>query len=598
MNIESILSPGKSYRVITISPGLRGYFGHHMNQSLKIKKAIERDGGDFVALGNKTIKPELTRQLKVIPAFTEDEWILIKRGDNEAYYKLFSNELYEVLQYINESDKTTPNVFFWYMAGLNHIPVLLDIVFKLNNRKDAFVLNLFHSYADFFNHGKPIENITKETKFYLNKTKRIREIFGVSLCVEMESLSAEIYKHTHEKIPVVPAFFSTFDMDEIPRYLDRKFEDFKKERPFCVLYLSASEERGYGLVANLIKKIEKENPGENYSFIVHDPLLIREYNKKMMNSIIKSAKIIEGTIDNNKYKEIFHKADLILIPYRKEEFFARSSGIYMDAVIAEKPVIATSETWVGRCIEKYGNGVTFNDGDIQGFYEALLTLKNNYDYYKEKCRGARKHWLRFNNMGNFINFLKSFLAKRADAHIKRFEINKNDENILNFLNLIQEKNCILNHHKEIQKRNEELILLIKEKEHQLHRKDALLKGKNKQIELKDALIQKRDMQAKQKDDLIKEKNKQIELKDALIQKRDMQAKQKDDLIKEKLQNIKQRDLLLEKRNQQLEQKDSLLEEKERQINEKKTLIEEKDKQLKQNETLITKIIQLIEQKNG
>ncbi|MCP4216632.1 MAG: hypothetical protein GY765_18415, partial [bacterium] len=167
------------------------------------------------------------------------------------------------------------------------------------------------------------------------------------------------------------------------------------------------------------------------------------------------AEIIEGNIDNEAYRQLISSSDLILLPYRKASFYARTSGVYADAVLAEKPVLATMETWIGRCVSKYRNGESFTDNDTDDLYRALLRLSADYKDKRDIYREARKEWLKDHNVANFVDTIKK-AARLSDSgkpgkHTGK-EPGKNnivggdelfDSHIVKLVDLIRQKNCLI-----------------------------------------------------------------------------------------------------------------------------------------------------------
>ncbi len=56
--------------------------------------------------------------------------------------------------------------------------------------------------------------------------------------------------------------------------------------------------------------------------------------------------IIEGPLTSEQYRQLILKSDVILLPYDAREYQARSSGIFIEALVAGVPCIAPQGTWM------------------------------------------------------------------------------------------------------------------------------------------------------------------------------------------------------------------------------------------------------------
>ena len=86
------------------------------------------------------------------------------------------------------------------------------------------------------------------------------------------------------------------------------------------------------------------------------------------------AELIEGALDSAAYAEQISRADAMLIAYDRSNYAARSSGIFMEALCAGVPVIATAGTWMSGIIDKLT--VDYHTAAIRS-HEILEELSGN-----------------------------------------------------------------------------------------------------------------------------------------------------------------------------------------------------------------------------
>jgi FkbM family methyltransferase len=100
--------------------------------------------------------------------------------------------------------------------------------------------------------------------------------------------------------------------------------------------------------------------------------------------------LIRHNMSDGEYTDLIASADIVLIPYRIRPFRTRTSGVVLDALMAGKPVVTVRGTWAGDVIERYGAGVTYNDGDVKEMRTALEQVVTRLSLYDERMPSVQK----------------------------------------------------------------------------------------------------------------------------------------------------------------------------------------------------------------
>jgi glycosyltransferase involved in cell wall biosynthesis len=452
IDISDFLSKHKDYRIIIINPGLKSDFGHHLNQNLLIKKYIENDNGDFVVLGNKEIENDIVQNCNAIPTFTYDSWMLVNVGNEENYSTIFKNELELIVDEINIIDKTTKNLYFMFLSDIKYIPIILEISSKYFNPNNSFLLNLFHSYLYFFPDGNSVTTVPDDIKLLFTSTKNLRKILNIFLCAEVEQIADSVHKFMNEKIFLLP-LFNIFPFEKYSGDInDKKSPNNNTANKFKAFYPSSSPDRGSDLICRLIQNINKKEKLSLFQFTIRCRDKDYPSMMKYLVGVTDKIKVIKGRLDDDLYYNTYLESDVIIIPYRKYSFRARTSAVFFDSVIMSKPVLATRETWIGEYVDKFKNGETFNDGDIESFYEALQKIQNDYQFYLKNSSQVKSEWLRKNNLSAFIEFFKNialgknipYQSETVLLSDKKIELSLYEKNIIKLNRIIQIKNEDIN----------------------------------------------------------------------------------------------------------------------------------------------------------
>lgn len=530
--LAQAITPDKDYRIICVNPDLEDDFGHYLHFDLQMRKAVLAKGGDFISLANeKTQDHILQANPWIVPVFNHNSWLL-RDAKTFNIENDFRNKLSAIVQSLNQIDSKTKNIYYIYTGGVKHIPLVLEIAKQGFSKNNTFVINLFNDHATFFENGVPAYFINEEVQYNLNIPSNMLDRLNIYLCVDSQELQWEIYRHSGKKTLVQPFFNVTHFTEEeleckeeidVSQYADRdKNAKLKVYYPGNLQFF-----KGYDLLYPLIEKLESENQLQYFDFHIRSVILdntkpeLKEFAVKLQDK----AHMINGILDPEEYKQNFINADVILIPYRKKIFYSRTSGVYADSIVLNKPVIATRETLAGRFTEFYKNGTTFTDGDVESFYQALMEIKENYNQYYYQSLQAKSKWLCANNVHTFVDFIKQYLNKNAISK----EEEKIEKVITEMGNLVS-KEVELSHKvdlealieqriKELEGQFSQLIDKVKRDaflEEIIEEKNSVILQKEGQIIDKNKVLSQRNEQIKQKNNTIQDLIKQIQLKEAEI----------------------------------------------------------------------------------
>jgi hypothetical protein len=133
------------------------------------------------------------------------------------------------------------------------------------------------------------------------------------------------------------------------------------------------------------------------------PLLVQVSKKRANSYGSREGKVVQALISSgyrglctdvsapgrDAYLERFRGA-LVLAPYAREQFASQVSGVVLDALLQGAPVIATSGTWPGVMVERFGAGVTIAERTSTALAAAIDQVLADWPAYAERaCAAAR-----------------------------------------------------------------------------------------------------------------------------------------------------------------------------------------------------------------
>ena len=120
---------------------------------------------------------------------------------------------------------------------------------------------------------------------------------------------------------------------------------------------------------------------------------------------LPNVTLIEHALSNKEYVQFLSEADVVLLPFRVDEYYARTSGTFTEALATGKPVVVTQGTWMSDQLERFGAGVTFRDGDVDDLARAICEARDEHPRLAEQALARRKDWVAYHNSDNFLNEL-------------------------------------------------------------------------------------------------------------------------------------------------------------------------------------------------
>jgi glycosyltransferase involved in cell wall biosynthesis len=121
----------------------------------------------------------------------------------------------------------------------------------------------------------------------------------------------------------------------------------------------------------------------------------------------QKVRLVPEPLDSARYYELLASADIVVIPYRVQNYRARTSGILVEALAAGKPVVVTNGTWMADQTVPEKVGVTFEDGNARDLRRAILELASSLEAYRQRALDHRSRWLSFHNPSRLVEMLLS-----------------------------------------------------------------------------------------------------------------------------------------------------------------------------------------------
>ena len=390
--------------VISINPDLQSFFGHYYQLDLNISKELAVRGDGFVVLCNKSIDLEVNSKFPfLIPCFSETSHALGLRNVGELDVEaLFKQELQEGIEKIKQSFISVKYFeFFMYCGSYPHLRAVSDVIDNLN-RKDSCRFR-FHIHVFYPAFEKAFGRSTEaQGQDYFSEYKSSPKLLPYA---GTEDFQVHLSGTHNVDIRYLPCSSTTFTDEEIEHYREGQSADFN----VVCFPGNLRPEKGMAVTLDALFRINEDEEFSETQFIVrrfkkNDEEDEVDYYKCILR---KGIEWVEGELSSGSFKTMVASADIVVIPYSKEAFGMRPSGLFADSILLEKPVLVEAGTFMARYVEAFGNGYVYKPNDGQDLVSKLKKMFSNVEQLRLACRLARVEWEGKNSWNKFYESLTS-----------------------------------------------------------------------------------------------------------------------------------------------------------------------------------------------
>ncbi|MHB8204593.1 MAG: glycosyltransferase family protein [Desulfomonilaceae bacterium] len=357
--------------LVYIDPGFR-LGRHYVNMAETISAECDSRGIRLLHYIGKAVPKNLVTRYGLINVFNNG----CRPGPESS--ASFSRDAVTILDdAIKYADDGSKVVFYMYCGHMGHFKALCELLVlpKYESLNIKFYMNL--SYQD-LNCGRPVEEYAEELK-YLSEFLESRDRKGRIIGIMDNQQSIDHYQ---------PFFTREIRLMPIPLYDGRpKVNPVNSKRaPLTIGYFGQLiEEQGYSLATSVYEEFVENRSRNDVGFLMR-------VNRNNCNGALVGhfedfrrktdhLRIIDGFVEPQEHYDLISECDIVILPYLKEYYPYRTSGILLDALIHGKVVVVPQDTWMSEMIEEYGAGCAFESGDLASLVSAVDRVTEKYSAY-------------------------------------------------------------------------------------------------------------------------------------------------------------------------------------------------------------------------
>ena len=265
---------------------------------------------------------------------------------------------------------------------------------------------------NYLNPDRPESGFPSWIRNAFSKFERLASGSRIELVTDSQQLKLEYEQLTSYPVKVLPIPHIPIDSARSTESPPPAGGTLTSEVHFIFLG-DARAEKGFDILAMAILRLFENGQSVGMRFSVqcytsdtqHDDM--RPWITKLRELGHSSIRLIDRPISREDYQELLFSGNVTLLPYRKQTYYARTSGPLVESIAAGIPLIVTDETWLSEQARKTGTGITVTDGSIDQLCCALMQMRDQYAAWSARAIAAAPEWRAFHNPQNFLEMLLS-----------------------------------------------------------------------------------------------------------------------------------------------------------------------------------------------
>jgi len=391
-------------KVVIIDPDANSWSGHYMAYNEKLSNQLELMGNDVYVICRNDISLEiLSTRDNFLPVLSVHSWEVGNRTNNNEFLIRFELEIAKALEEMFSNSTNESYLIYMYCGSLDHAKILVKL-----KKKYPFLFFNINLFWLSFTISQENVNKHKEILDFLKIESEKGKFLATLPTIELRNKLAQYAGYV---LPVAP-HPSTGLTDTDFRNTNKSLTPKTSLTKFNVLFPgSPRPEKGYLAsieCAKLLADIPYLRP-----IIRHAPTFSTPKDMTLLpDGLPKNIKIVEGELDNKQFLELFKLADICVLPYSREAFSNRTSGLLIDSIYCGVPCVVLSGTWLSNLVIKYGCGEIVDIISPESIFDAVNKICKNYTYYYNRTLCAGSDYFKNNSWEKFCDFILGCNSKK------------------------------------------------------------------------------------------------------------------------------------------------------------------------------------------
>jgi hypothetical protein len=401
---DSCRIPKNTLNVLIEPDGIETKDGHYHNWHLNLSEEISNAGGEVEFwVNNKCLYPAAGGIFKRI--FAVNSWQL-QRGAGCLTtiwpYGSTCTQFYgalrrEVSRFVATHGEDKPIHFFMYYGSTQVVKCFQELEKEFSSLSMFFSICIFSESVK-FKPESPIANFHPNAKLILTEAcakKNNYRIFSVT-----QELSKAMFKEYEVKTLVMT--HPIINMAESLSIISRvESEEYRAPKVKDKIVLCFPTNFSHGKSEDALPAVIMDICN-NYTNIVVKirKNAVSKWLVEQCPGAVRNGRLIEvDAHDYAGYIKNLKESDVVMIPYPKSAFYARTSGILFDCILCKTPVITMADTWLSRQAISYQTGLYVSILNSKSLISAVSKVCSNATLFEQTCKNASDEIIVKNTFG-------------------------------------------------------------------------------------------------------------------------------------------------------------------------------------------------------
>jgi len=358
---------------LIVEEALKDRSGHWFEYNRAVKNVFSSLTDINVSmLGHVELEQDVAVELGVIPWFRYTVWDQIY--DHPQAWRRYLGVILHNTRFYSDLRRYLVKMkridFIFAPTVVLHHLVAYQLIATLDGGKNIgqLILLIRNNIAVYDQNGnRRFKKSAIAWKWAIQRFKRLIDLGVVSFVTDSERLADEYEALTGIRFRVVPhpslIGLAANRTDDRLRILEEK-EDTRVFLPGPARY-----EKGTDRLVELARQLNDDPSVPRIKFVVQwsetfdlpsgrqiGPIELENLRFEKITFLIHKK-----PLSSAEYATELNSADIILLPYRIEAYYARISGVAVEVMLLGKPLVYTENTWVASVASKFGYGLSTSE---------------------------------------------------------------------------------------------------------------------------------------------------------------------------------------------------------------------------------------------
>ncbi len=393
--------PGR--RLLVVEEALKNQAAHFYEYVKSVAELNARAGGETLVVSHADTDPAIVAELGAYPLFARSNWDGVYNHPQawRRYLGIVRHNwyVYRVMsRFVKEHGPF--DLLFAPTVVIHHVIGWRLLMLRHGGRSVKRIALLFRNNAGSYTPGSTTPVFKRSTAILKYALRSYAGLIarGRALFVTDSARLATEYRLLCGITPDV------WPSPRVAAYDDLAADDRSADAPVTFSCLGPARfEKGIDVMQEAIKAYRAAHPDGKARFVIQWNAPIHDADGALYapDPALRAdphVTLIEQSMSSEDYDAAVASADVMLLPYRRASYFARISGVAVEAVTAGVPVIYTRDTWCEDLVREVGAGAGVDDGDVAGLCAAISEMADDYPRYRAAAR-ARAELARASHSG-------------------------------------------------------------------------------------------------------------------------------------------------------------------------------------------------------